>query len=39
MDVKSQKTKDLIGRFKAGSNVYWDLVFRIGSLNYWFSKN
>jgi asparagine synthase (glutamine-hydrolysing) len=34
-----KKTNDLIGRFKAGSNLYWDLVFRIGSLNYWFSKN
>ena len=37
--LNPKKTKDLIGTFKAGSNLYWDLVFRIGSLNYWFSKN
>ncbi len=37
--LNPRKTKDLIGRFKAGSNNHWDLVFRVGSLNYWLSKN
>jgi asparagine synthase (glutamine-hydrolysing) len=37
--LNSTKTKNLIEGFKKGSNVQWELVWRLVSLNYWLSVN
>jgi len=37
--LNPDKTKDLIARFKAGSDAYWDTIWRVASLNYWLSNN
>ena len=37
--LNPDRTKDLIERFKRGSNAQTDLIWRLASLNYWLRLN
>jgi len=37
--LNPDKTKDMIERFKKGSNAQYDLIWRLASLNYWLTLN